>query len=736
MFTQCPKCQSVFMVSNKDTKAHEGLVRCGNCYSVFNSSWNLTDDPRNDFIEEPAGKSAAGLPDSQGSGFTFNIMDKTAETAAVTESQLTEDGREKPGLTVQQEDSGDGVAKDRAPESDLEPFPEPEVDDFQSQSSAPGINKGQESLLYFDANDEDGELEDVEEADSGAAPIEDLTILQTPPFSAEIPAPDQDDVVLESEPDAESAAGSLSMDSMWPDSEAETENDDELGLLATGEDEGTTESSKADVEESLPALSENEEKVDAPIIVEPSHAAQPAETYAVEIPVVSDPLLSRTIEGELVDDSLSDDAAAKDEVLLQSEEDAWVAAEETKNNVSMPSPQSNEEEVSPGQLEKSGKSIVADDTFSVAGEAAETDEFFSIESLPKTADEAFSQDNKVNKIDDSVFITSEQEEIDEAYIPISLKSSEEDELFHDLDDFPEPGELSALNYEDTMEINAMLEEANISKEQIESALSAAEVANEEESADGDVEEILLSSDADTDLTEALFSSNGEDASDTPTADRRGVDRTKPFISYIISLMPLGLGKKKAWKETAISDDQTQLIKSLSRGSNKSELPAWVGKYSLLAATSLLFIALLGQVGYFYMDKLVHITPLRPLLEAGCSLTGCTVPKIQNIAKIEQLSSRLTPLAGRDEGFKVSSILVNRDIRSQSFPALELTLTDRAGNMISRRIVTRDKYLAKEKPGVMMPNEAVDISIRFRTPSIRVDGFELRPVSQNWLERSK
>ena len=110
-------------------------------------------------------------------------------------------------------------------------------------------------------------------------------------------------------------------------------------------------------------------------------------------------------------------------------------------------------------------------------------------------------------------------------------------------------------------------------------------------------------------------------------------------------------KKTAWKEPVMADDQTQLIKSLNRGRNQPELPVWVGKYSLLAIISVLVITLLGQLGYFYMDKLVRITPIRPLLEAGCRISGCTVPEIQNVGEIDQLSSRLTPLAGRDGGFR-------------------------------------------------------------------------------------
>ena len=109
---------------------------------------------------------------------------------------------------------------------------------------------------------------------------------------------------------------------------------------------------------------------------------------------------------------------------------------------------------------------------------------------------------------------------------------------------------------------------------------------------------------------------------------------------------------------------------------------------------------------------------------------------QNIDEIEQLSSRMTKVAGNGDGLKVSSVLVNRGISSQPFPAVELTLTDRAGNMISRRVVTQANYLSEESPVRMKPNEAANIDIHFRTPSIRVDGFELRAVSQNWLKRDK
>ncbi len=727
MFTQCPKCQSVFMVSDKDIKAHEGLVRCGNCYSVFNSSWNLTDDPRKDFIEPPASTSTnndaslKGSPasGSTGSGFTFSIVEQAVDTAATSESdveQPAEGGREDQGEIAQLQDSGASASNDLTPDTELEPFPEP--GDFHDTSSEHEKNENAESLLYFDANEED-----AEESEREISPIEDLTILQTPSFTDETPSLDQDVSTLESEFNDEPVLGSLSEESMWPGGEADFKSNDETDLSATAEDEGTVEISENHVEENLPVFSDDEV---ASILAESFKVDEPAGSESVTGEAEEDTLL----EGEPeVEDERTDDA------LLEDEDDAWAATSVAEAEVSeeLPVLEGEDGEISPEPLQEPGKSAVADDTLTVTGKAEDADEFFSIESLPKTADEAFPQDGEAENPDESVFITSEEEEIDEAYVPISLKAGEENEVFNSLDDFPEPGELSALNYEDTMEINAMLEEANISKEQIESALSAAAVGDEEEEEKGHTEEISLSSDAGIDLADALFATDEDEEPSTESPDNEIV---KPAGGFFKKLIPPGLGRKKAWKELAIADDQTQLIQSLNRGRNQSELPVWVGKYSLIAAVGVMIIALLGQIGYFYMDKLVHITPLRPVLNAGCMIAGCTVPEIQNIGEIEQLSSRLTPLTGRDGGFKVSSILINRDIRSQAFPALELTLTDRAGNMISRRVVTQDNYLTKEAPMMMKPNDAADINIRFRTPSIRVDGFELRPISQNWQERSK
>ena len=135
-----------------------------------------------------------------------------------------------------------------------------------------------------------------------------------------------------------------------------------------------------------------------------------------------------------------------------------------------------------------------------------------------------------------------------------------------------------------------------------------------------------------------------------------------------------------------------------------------------------------------MDDLAQIRVLRPVLVAGCQLAGCSVPVASNPAAIEQLSSKMTILDGEKGGLRIAVTLINRDNNEQPFPALELSLTDRSGRVISRQIVKADQYRGKSAAyALMQPGQAEDIKILLRTPAVRVDGFELRPVKLNWLD---
>ena len=51
--TQCPTCKTRFKVSQEQLDAHQGLVRCGRCQSVFNATEYLQDNPNSSQLDLP-----------------------------------------------------------------------------------------------------------------------------------------------------------------------------------------------------------------------------------------------------------------------------------------------------------------------------------------------------------------------------------------------------------------------------------------------------------------------------------------------------------------------------------------------------------------------------------------------------------------------------------------------------------------------------------------------------------
>jgi hypothetical protein len=191
-------------------------------------------------------------------------------------------------------------------------------------------------------------------------------------------------------------------------------------------------------------------------------------------------------------------------------------------------------------------------------------------------------------------------------------------------------------------------------------------------------------------------------------------------------------------DTQEAEEQTTnvLAKQLQQhghGNPFALLPRSVRSGLLILVNLVLIVALVFQLGKYFMDDLVQVHALRPLLETGCQLAGCQIPEASNPAAIEQLSSKMTVLKGQQDGLRIAVTLINRDTTEQPFPALELSLTDRSGRIISRKVVKAEDYLGSAaRSRLMQPGQAEDINLLLRTPAVRVDGFELRPVKLHWL----
>jgi predicted Zn finger-like uncharacterized protein len=134
-----------------------------------------------------------------------------------------------------------------------------------------------------------------------------------------------------------------------------------------------------------------------------------------------------------------------------------------------------------------------------------------------------------------------------------------------------------------------------------------------------------------------------------------------------------------------------------------------GVRGLLAVVVLLLSALLAvQWALLERDRLAARYPdLQPLLASLCEPLGCTIGAVRDLQAVVIDSATLTRRLGDFYAFDL--VLKNTSAMALAVPALELSLTDTANTVISRRV-----YLPGELPGVpplLPPQATVSVSLR-------------------------
>jgi predicted Zn finger-like uncharacterized protein len=97
MYTQCPKCQTVFRITMEQLQIHNGLVRCGHCQHVFSADQQLFDEIPSVEAESPiekksdpaAAKKRSTAKSKTGDARTSRAKTRTPKTRA--EPQPAED---------------------------------------------------------------------------------------------------------------------------------------------------------------------------------------------------------------------------------------------------------------------------------------------------------------------------------------------------------------------------------------------------------------------------------------------------------------------------------------------------------------------------------------------------------------------------------------------------------------------------------------------------------------------
>lgn len=149
---------------------------------------------------------------------------------------------------------------------------------------------------------------------------------------------------------------------------------------------------------------------------------------------------------------------------------------------------------------------------------------------------------------------------------------------------------------------------------------------------------------------------------------------------------------------------------------------WWFLCSVLAA-----LGLLVQYAYYNSEQLAGQPATRPLLEAACKLTGCSVPERVDVSQITSSNLVVRPHPEYPEALRVDAILYNRAGFTQPFPLLQLNFRDERTELLASRTFAPGEYLGGELAGQRsMPAQIpIRIALDVLAPDGQAASYEIR-----------
>ena len=150
-------------------------------------------------------------------------------------------------------------------------------------------------------------------------------------------------------------------------------------------------------------------------------------------------------------------------------------------------------------------------------------------------------------------------------------------------------------------------------------------------------------------------------------------------------------------------------------------------WSWVVVILLLVIVLLAQTTYFFRVELAAQLPgIKLALTSYCKLLNCDIPLPKKIDQLSIESSDLESDPKQASVIALNAILRNRAPYAQTYPNLELTLTNSMDEALARRIFPPAEYLKPsedEKQG-LLPNHEIGIKLHLDTADLKPTGYRL------------
>ena len=148
---------------------------------------------------------------------------------------------------------------------------------------------------------------------------------------------------------------------------------------------------------------------------------------------------------------------------------------------------------------------------------------------------------------------------------------------------------------------------------------------------------------------------------------------------------------------------------------------WFG-CSVLAA-----LGLAVQMAYFNFEKWSRDPQLRPWYQSACQQLACALPPIYDLKQIRTTATpRVNSHPKFEHALSVDVLFMNHASYEQPFPVLQLSFTDKRGQLVAQRQFQPVEYLAGEAAGMnMMPSLVpVHIALEIKDPGPTADNYQV------------
>lgn len=183
--------------------------------------------------------------------------------------------------------------------------------------------------------------------------------------------------------------------------------------------------------------------------------------------------------------------------------------------------------------------------------------------------------------------------------------------------------------------------------------------------------------------------------------------------------------KKRANQDALKQDVTRLDALLEqlplRAAPRQFSPLWI------VGGLLLMVVLVAQGTYFYRDQLAAYPELRPYLIDACAEIGCTLRPPYDTGRIELVQpTNIAPHPRYANALRLRATLVNRASVAQPQPLMQVTLTDSAGRVLSRRTFAPAQYLEQRAAAGtdMSPHLAIGALLDLANPDGKAVGYQI------------